>query len=60
MESGENENDNFSSTIQKLAQIEEKLREIDVGIAIVSSVLKGQITFTVYFDPPRTQEYTAQ
>jgi hypothetical protein len=60
MKSGENKDNNFSSTVQKLAQIEEKLREIGVGIEIISSVLKGEATFTVSFDPLRPQEYTAR
>jgi hypothetical protein len=49
-----------SSTFQPLVLIEEKLEEIGVEIVTVNSVLAGQATFTVSFDPARLQEYIAQ
>jgi hypothetical protein len=55
-----NKNSQFSQTLQMLACIEEKLREIGVKTLAVNSALAGEATFTVYFDPAPPQEYTAQ
>jgi hypothetical protein len=60
MTSKKDKDNSFSSTLQMMVRIEEKLREIGVKTLTVSSVSKGEAVFTVYFDPPRTQEYTAQ
>ena len=50
----------MDSTLQMLARIEEKLNEIGVGIITVTSVLRGEATFTVSFHPDPPQGYTAQ
>jgi hypothetical protein len=55
-----NENDNFGSTLRMLVHIEEKLREIGIETVTVNSVLAGEATFMVSFDPALLQKYTVQ